>query len=105
LGVPGPSSFANNLYSIYVRGQAYLRAGQGADAAAQFQKIIDSRGLVVNDPVGALAPLGLARAYAVSGDQAKTKAAYQDFFQLWKDADADIPILNEARAEYAKLPG
>jgi serine/threonine protein kinase/tetratricopeptide (TPR) repeat protein len=105
LGVPGPSSFANNLYSIYVRGQAYLRAGQGADAAAQFQKIIDSRGLVVNDPVGALAPLGLARAYAVSGDQAKTKAAYQDFFQLWKDADADIPILKEARAEYAKLPG
>jgi tetratricopeptide (TPR) repeat protein len=103
LGVPGPTTFANNLYSIYVRGQAYLRAGQGADAAAQFQKIIDSRGLVVNDPVGALAPLGLARAYTVSGDQAKAKAAYQDFFQLWKDADADIPILKQARVDYAKL--
>src|SRR5208282_1300880 len=103
LGVPGPSSFANNLYSIYVRGQAYLRADKGADAAAQFQKIIDSRGLVVNDPIGALAPLGLARAYTLSGDQAKAKAAYQDFFQLWKDADADIPILKQARAEYAKL--
>jgi hypothetical protein len=88
-----------------VRGQAFLRASQGADAAAQFQKIIDSRGLVVNDPIGVLASLGLARAYMVSGDQAKTKAAYQDFFQLWKNADADIPILKQARAEYAKLPG
>jgi tetratricopeptide (TPR) repeat protein len=105
LGVPGPSSFANNLYSIYVRGEAYLRAGQGPDAAVQFQKIIDSRGLVVNDPIGALAPLGLARACALSGDQAKAKAAYEDFFQLWKNADANVPILKEARAEYAKLPG
>jgi tetratricopeptide (TPR) repeat protein/predicted Ser/Thr protein kinase len=105
LGVPGPSSFANNLYSIYVRGQAYLRAGQGADAAAQFDKIVDSRGLVVNDPVGVLAHLGLARAYAVSGDQAKAKAAYDDFFKLWKNADADVPILKEARTQFAKLPG
>jgi tetratricopeptide (TPR) repeat protein len=86
-----------------VRGEAYLAAHQGADAAAQFQKILDHRGIVLNYPIGALAHLGLGRAYAVSGDITKAKAAYQDFLALWKDADPDIPILKQARMEYAKL--
>lgn len=104
LGVPGPSNFSNSLYSIYVRGEAHLHARQGADAAAQFQKLIHSRGIVINDPVGALAQLGLARADLASGDSSKAKAAYADFFELWKAADSDIPVLKQARAESAKLP-
>jgi hypothetical protein len=80
-----------------------LRAANGAAAAEEFQKIIDHRGIVLNLPLGALAHVGLARAYALAGDTAKSKAAYQDFFALWKDADPDIPILKEAKAEYAKL--
>jgi predicted Zn-dependent protease len=91
------------LYPIYVRGQAYLALSQGGAAAAEFQKFIDHRGLVVNWPLGALAHLGLARAYALQGDTAKASTAYQDFLTLWKDADPDVPILKEAKAEYAKL--
>ncbi len=91
------------LYPIYVRGEAYLAAHQGSGAAAEFQKIVDHRGIVINQPIGALAHLGLARAYAMQGDTAKAKAAYQDFLTLWKDADPDIPILKQAKAEYAKL--
>ncbi|MGA7921622.1 MAG: protein kinase [Candidatus Acidiferrales bacterium] len=91
------------LYPIYLRGDAYLAAHQGSAAAAEFQKILDHPGVVVNEPIGALAHLGLARAYALSGDTAKAQAAYQDFFGLWKDADPDIPILIAAKAEYAKL--
>ena len=72
-------------------------------AAAEFQNFIDHRGVVVNFPWGALARLGLARAYAMQGDTTKARAAYQDFLTLWKDADPDIPILKEAKAEYAKL--
>jgi hypothetical protein len=75
----------------------------GNRAAAEFQKFIDRRGVVMNFPWGALARLGLARAYAMQGDAAKARAAYQDFLTLWKDADPDIPILKEAKAEYAKL--
>jgi hypothetical protein len=75
----------------------------GHRASAEFQKFIDHRGIVVNFPWGALARLGLARAYALQGDTAKAKAAYQDFLTLWKDADPDIPILIAAKAEYAKL--
>jgi len=86
-----------------VRGETYLAAHQGSEAAAEFQKILDHRGIVVNEPIGALAHLGLARAYALQGDNAKAKAAYQDFLTLWKDADPDIPILKEAKAEYAKV--
>jgi tetratricopeptide (TPR) repeat protein len=92
-----------NLLPVYVRGQAYLVLHDGNAAAAEFQKFIDHRGLVVNFPWGALARLGLARAYAMQGDTAKAKAAYQDFLTLWKDADPDIPILIAAKAEYAKL--
>jgi ATP/maltotriose-dependent transcriptional regulator MalT len=91
------------LYPIYVRGQAYLRAGQGQQAAAEFQKVVEHRGVVVNYLLGALARLGLARAYSMQGDMAKAKAGYQDFLALWKDADPDIPILKEAKTEYAKL--
>ena len=87
----------------YVRGEAYLTLHDGNRAAAEFQKFIDYRGLVVNFPWGALARLGLARAYAMQGDTAKAKAGYKDFLTLWKDADPDIPILKEAKAEYAKL--
>jgi eukaryotic-like serine/threonine-protein kinase len=91
------------LYPVYLRGEAYLAAHQGAAAAAEFQKILDHTGLVVNEPIGALAHLQLGRAYAMTGDTAKAKGAYQDFLGLWKDADPDIPILKEAKAEYAKL--
>ena len=91
------------IYLVYVRGEAYLMLHDGNAAAAEFQKFIDHRGLVVNFPGGALARLGLARAYAMQGDTARAKAAYQDFLTLWKDADPDIPIFIAAKAEYAKL--
>ena len=91
------------MYPVFVRGEAYLAAHQGSEAAAEFQKIINHRGIVLNSPIGALAHLQIARAYAMQGDTAKAKAAYQDFLTLWKDADPDIPILTQAKAEYAKL--
>jgi hypothetical protein len=75
----------------------------GAAAVTEFQKILDHAGVVGNEPIGALAHLGLARAFALQGDNAKARAAYQDFLALWKGADPDIPILKEARSEYAKL--
>jgi tetratricopeptide (TPR) repeat protein len=105
LGAP-PSvayGFFGALYPIYVRGEAYLAAHQGAEAAVEFQKILDHRGIVVSDPIGALAHLQLGRALALSGDKAKAKAAYQAFLTLWKDADQDIPIFKQAKAENAKL--
>jgi tetratricopeptide (TPR) repeat protein len=95
--------FFGVLYPVYVRGQAYLALPQGAQAAVEFQKIIDHRGIVINDPVGALAHLQLGRAYAMAGEQAKAKAAYNDFLNLWKDADSNIPVLQQARLEYARL--
>jgi serine/threonine protein kinase/tetratricopeptide (TPR) repeat protein len=88
----------------YVRGEAWLMLRDGNRAAAEFQEFIDHRGVVMNFPWGALARLALARAYAVEGDRAKARAAYQDFLGLWKDADPDVPILRQAKAEYAKLP-
>ena len=114
-----------NLYAVYVRGEVYLRAGQGSAAATEFQKIVDHRGLAANLPISSLAHLGLARAYALQAGVdlgansaspraaqpkplqldalAKARIAYQDFLALWKDADPDIPILKQAKAEYAKL--
>jgi hypothetical protein len=86
-----------------VRGEGYLAARQGSEAAAEFQKILNHPGVVVNQPIGALAHLGLGRAFALQGDTVKAKAAYQDFLTLWKDADADIPVLQQAKAEYTKL--
>jgi eukaryotic-like serine/threonine-protein kinase len=103
LGEPSPFTSLGGMYPVYVRGQAYLKARQGQQAAAEFQKFLDHRGVTANFPLGALAYLGLARAFALTGDTAKAKAAYQDFFALWKDADPDIPILKQAKAEYAKL--
>jgi len=91
------------LIPIYERGRAYLMLHDGSAAAAEFQKIIDHPGIVEKSVVGALARLGLARAYALQGDAAKARAAYQDFLALWKDADLDIPILKEAKVEYEKL--
>jgi tetratricopeptide (TPR) repeat protein len=91
------------MYPTYFRGEAYLALHRGADAAAEFQKILDHPGVVLEDPIGALARLQLARAWTISGDKIKAKAAYQDFLALWKDADPDIPILRQAKAEYAKL--
>jgi hypothetical protein len=86
-----------------VRGEAYLLARNGTAAVAEFQKLLDHPGIVWNSPLGALAHLELGRAYAMGGDSTKAKIAYQDFLTLWKDADADIPILKQAKAEYAKL--
>ena len=105
LGYEGANSvgFGGSFYPIYVRGLAYLSARQGADAAREFQKILDHRGIVVTDPIGALAHLQLGRAFALAGDTLKAKTAYQDFLTLWKDADPHIPIVKAARAEYASL--
>jgi eukaryotic-like serine/threonine-protein kinase len=100
LGAPPPGI---SMYPAYLRGLAYLTQKNGPAAAAEFQKFLDHPGVIQNFLLGSLAHLQLARAYVVSGDTAKAKAAYQDFLTLWKDADADIPILKEAKAEYAKL--
>ena len=103
--MPGTKFFAQfgGLYPAYVRGQAYLEAQQGREAAAEFQKVLDHRGIVLADPIGALAHLQLGRAYVISGDATKAKSAYRDFLTLWKDADPDVPILKKAKAEYARL--
>jgi len=91
------------LYPVYVRGEAYLAAHRGTEAATEFQKILNHRGVLLGDPIGALAHLQLGRAYVMQGDTAKAEAAHQDFLTLWKDADPDIPIYQQARAEYTKL--
>jgi Tfp pilus assembly protein PilF len=102
LGMLSTSAGNSCLYPVYIRAQAYLGAHQ-ASAATEFQKILDHRGLLWNCATGALTRLGLGRAYALQGDTAKARSAYQDFLTLWKDADPDIPILEQAKAEYAKL--
>jgi hypothetical protein len=94
--------FVPSLYPVYVRGLAYLDAHQGANAVAEFQKILDHRGLVVSGPIGAVSRWKIGQAYALSGDTEKAKAAYRDFLTLWKDADQDIPILKFAKAEFSK---
>lgn len=103
--LPGTAFFARfgGLYPAYVRGLAYLEAKQGREAAAEFQKVLDHRGIVFADPIGALAHLQLGRAYLVSGDIPNAKNAYHDFLTLWKNADADTPVLKQAREEYARL--
>jgi len=103
LGLPGDAEFLPSLYPVYVRGNAYLAAGQGVEAAAEFEKILKWPGVVLSETIAALAPLGLARAYALQGDTAKARSAYQDFLTLWKNADPDMPILKQAKAEYVKL--
>ena len=103
----GQSSSGNtisiSLYPVYIRAEAFLMAKQGKEAAAEYQKILDHRGIVINGPIGVLAHLGLGRAYALSGDTGKAKIEYQNFLASWKDADSDIPILKEAKNEYASL--
>jgi eukaryotic-like serine/threonine-protein kinase len=104
LGVSRAGDFVGNMmFPVFVRGEAYLAVRQGSQAAAEFQKILDHRGLVLNRPIGALAHLGLGRAYALQGDTVRARAAYQDFLTLWKEADPDIPVLQQAKAEFAKL--
>jgi tetratricopeptide (TPR) repeat protein len=95
--------YLGGLHSAYVRGEAFVAAHQYAEAAAEFQKILDHRGIVGADPIGALAHLQLGRVFALSGDKAKAKTVYQDFLTLWKEADGDIPILKQANVEFAKL--
>jgi eukaryotic-like serine/threonine-protein kinase len=101
LGTTG--TYISYLYPAYVRGQAYLQAHNGTAAVAEFQKLLDRTGVVTNFATGALAHLQMGRAYAILGNPIKGKAAYQDFFALWKDADPNIPVLRQAKAEYAKL--
>ncbi len=103
LGDPAPTGFGSSLYPVYLRGQAYLLLRQGSAAGAEFQKYVDHRSVVNSYPLGVLARLGLARAYTLQKDTIRARGAYQDFFTLWKDADPDIPILREAKAEYARL--
>ncbi len=104
LGQPGEAFFVFfALYPVYVRAEAYLAGHEGHQAAVEFQKILDHAGIVFNEPIGALAHVGLARAYAMQGDTAKAGAAYQDFLALWENADPNIPILVAAKSEYAKL--
>jgi predicted Ser/Thr protein kinase len=104
LQTAGPYELSSSgaLYPVFVRGEAYLGARQGDRAAVEFQKILDHRGIVLNSPIGALAHLQISRAYAMQGQTAKSNSAYRDFLTLWKDADPDIPILKQAKAEYAK---
>ena len=104
LGTPSPQfEVGGSLYPAYVRGQAYLSMHQGAEAAVEFQKFLDHRGVAVNSPLGAIARLQLGRSYALAGDKTKARHAYLEFLELWKDADSDIPILKQAKVEYAKL--
>jgi tetratricopeptide (TPR) repeat protein len=92
-----------NSAVLYVRGNAYLKAGRGSDAAQAFQRLLDLKNVITVDPIMPLARVGLARAYALAGDKARSRVAYQDFFALWKDADPDITLLRDVKAEYAKL--
>jgi DNA-binding winged helix-turn-helix (wHTH) protein/tetratricopeptide (TPR) repeat protein len=105
LGTPRSNlqGFFGALYPVYVRGEAYLAAGQGTAASVEFQKILQHRGIVISDIIGALAYLQLGRAYAMAGENAKARSAYEDFLALWNDADTDIPTLKQAKAEYANL--
>ena len=105
LAMPGTAFFAKfgGMYTVYLRGQACLEAGLGQEAAAEFQRVLDHRGIVLADPISALAHLQLARALAISGEVDRARSAYQNFLTLWKDADIDLPVLKQASAEYAKL--
>jgi tetratricopeptide (TPR) repeat protein len=95
--------YLGGLHSAYVRGEALIAQQRYAEAAAEFQKILDQRGVVALDPIGALAHLQLGRVFALSGDKAKAKASYEAFLGIWRDADADVPVLKTAKTEYARL--
>jgi len=104
VGGLGFNGFFGALYPVYVRGQAYLGAHQPADAAAELQRIVDHRSIVLADPMDTMARLQLARALAAAGDTVKAKGAYDNLFTVWKNADPDIAVIKDARAEYAQLP-
>jgi tetratricopeptide (TPR) repeat protein len=97
------TAFYGGLHTSYLRGEAYLALGKSAEAITEFRKLLEHRALVGPDPAGALAHLQLGRAYLLAGDRAKAKTAYEDFLALWKDADPDVPVLAQAKAEYARL--
>jgi hypothetical protein len=107
LGVPGTAyytgAFFGALYPVYVRRLAYSRMGRHSEAAAEFQKILDHPGIVLNDPIGPMARLQLARALAGAGDRLRSAAVYKDLLVIWKDADPDVPVVREARAGSARL--
>jgi hypothetical protein len=105
LGTPRSNlqGFFGALYPVYLRGDAYLAANKGTEAIAEFQKILDHRGIVISDIIGALAHWQLGRAYVVAGDKVQARFAYENFFKLWKNADLDIPVLKQAKAEYTEL--
>ena len=103
LGIPATFAVPLTLYPVYVRGEAYLAAHESSEAAAEFHKILGHRGVVLNEPIAVLAHLQLGRAFAQTGDTSKARAAYQDFFTFWKGADPDIPVLKQAKKEYARL--
>ncbi len=103
LGAAAGTTFSTNMYPVYVRGEVYLAAKEGVRASAEFQRIVDWPGVVMSEPIGALAYLGLARAYVMQGEVFQARTAYQNFLTLWKDADPDIPILQEAKTEYEKV--
>jgi tetratricopeptide (TPR) repeat protein len=105
LAMPGTLFYGmfGGLYTAYIRGEAFLAAGNAQASAAEFQKVLNHRGIVLADPIGALAHLQLGRVFTLSGEKDRARSAYQDFLTLWKDADRDIPILKKAKAEYAKL--
>ena len=98
-----PVNSFNGLYPAYIRGLAYLQLGDGRLAATEFQKLLDHRGIVIRDIMGSLSYLQLGRAYKLMGDQAMARKWYEEFLTLWKDADSDIPIYQQAKAEYARL--
>ncbi len=95
--------YFGGLQPAYVRGQAYMKAQRETEAAVEFQKLLDHPGVVLADPLGVMARLQLGRIFALSGNTAKAKVAFQDVLTIWKDADSDLPVINQARAEYAKL--
>src|SRR5262249_4916228 len=99
----GAGPYGANYLSLYVRAEAFLQARDGANAATEYNKILDHPGIDPTNPFYSLARLGLGRAYRLQGDANKAKAAYQDFLAYWKDADPDVPVLTQAKAEYAKL--
>jgi hypothetical protein len=102
-GLYFPYLILGSLHSAYVRGQTFLAARRNAEAAAEFQKILDHRGIVGLDAIGALAHLQLGRVFVLSGDKIKAKAAYEAFLALWREADPDVSTLKSAKAEYARL--
>ena len=105
LGTPRSActGYFGSLYPILIRGEAYLAARKGSEAAREFQKLVDHRGIMIGDPVSSLAPYGLARSYVLMGDVTKAREQFKQVFSTWKDADTDLPIVNQVKTDYASL--